>query len=142
MSVLEDYAQIRGLMDSAIGKALGDEVASGLREKIQQKAHEKVYSYPATPSAMYKRRMEDGGLIAEGNLAASVSGLTLSMENTSEPQHAGGAALTPVVEEGWSNWHQPGPRPFMDEARDAYVDSGEAESAIAAALAAAGFTVS
>lgn len=56
MSVLEDYAQIRGLMDSAIGKALGDEVASGLREKIQQKAHEKVYSYPATPSAMYKRR--------------------------------------------------------------------------------------
>lgn len=138
MSVLEDYAQIRGLMDSAIGKALGDEVASGLRKKIQQKAREKVYSYPVKS----KRRMENGGLIAEGNLAASVSGLTLSMENTSEPQHAGGAALTPVVEEGWSNWHQPGPRPFMDEARNAYVDSGEAESAIAAALAAAGFTVS
>ena len=28
-----------------------------------------------------------------------------------------------------------------DEARDAYVDSGEAESAISAALAAAGFTL-
>lgn len=139
MSVLEDYAQIRGLMDSAIGKALGDEVASGLRKKIQEEARTRVYeSYHPTRS---RRRMEDGGLIAEGNLAASVSGLTLSMENTSEPQHAGGAALTPVVEEGWSNWHQPGPRPFMDEARDAYVDSGEAESAIAAALAAAGFTI-
>ena len=142
MSVLQDYLQIRGLLDSAIKNALRDSVADGLKEAIQKKAKENVYIYPASPSAMYKRREENGGLIDDTTMLTTVDGLTLTLENTAEPQHADGIDLTPIVEEGDPAWHQPFARPFMDEARDEYVDDGKADSDIAAALRAMGFTAS
>ena len=141
MSVLQDYLQIRGLLDSAIENALRDRVADGLKEAIQKKAQENVYSYEASPSAISKRRGKNGGLIDESTMLTSVDGMTLTLENASEPQHAEGIALTPIVEEGWSSWHQPYARPFMEEARDDYVDNGDADRDIADALKAAGFTV-
>lgn len=142
MSVLQDYLQIRGLLDSAIENALRDNVADGLKKAIQEKAQENVYSYLASPSAMYKRREENGGLIDDTTMLTTVEGLTLTLENAAEPQHANGVELTPIVEDGDSAWHQPFDRPFMDEARDDYVDNGNADSVIAKALKAMGFTVS
>lgn len=136
MSVLQDYAPIRELLESAVENALRDNVADGLKKKIQQKALEKVYSY-VTAS---KRRKEDGGLIDDVTILTSVDGMTLTLEKASEPQHKDGIDLTPIVEEGWGNWHQPYPRPFMDAARDEYVDSREAGEEIAKALRAVGFT--
>lgn len=142
MSVLQDYASIRGLLDSAIGTALGDSVADGLKRKIQQKAMENVYSFQATPDAKRKRRKtENSGLIDDAMMITMVDGMTLTLENTAEPQHASGIELTPIVEEGWGSWNQPGPRRFMDEARNEYVDSGEADRDIANDLRAMGFTV-
>lgn len=138
MSVLQDYLQIRGLLDAAIENALRDNVADGLKKAIQEEAEKRVYdAYPVSS----KRRKKDGGLIDDATMITTVEGLTLTLENAAEPQHAEGIALTPIVEEGWSSWHQPGPRRFMDEARDAYVDSGDADRDITDALKAAGFTV-
>ena len=45
----------------------------------------------------------------------------------------------PIVESG-DGYNQPYPRPFMNEARDEYVDSGEAGHDLIAALESAGFT--
>lgn len=138
MSVLQDYLQIRGLLDAAIENALRDNVADGLKKAIQEEAEKRVYdAYPVSS----KRRKEDGGLIDDATMITTVEGLTLTLENAAEPQHADGIALTPIVEEGWGSWHQPYARPFMDEARDAYVDSGDADRDITDALKAAGFTV-
>lgn len=141
MSVLQDYLQIRSALDAAVGTALQGPVADGLKKAIQEKAQENVYSYEASPSAISKRREKNGGLIDESTMLTSVDGMTLTLENASEPQHAEGIALTPIVEEGWSSWHQPYARPFMEEARDDYMDNGDADRDIADALKAAGFTV-
>lgn len=142
MSVLQDYLQIRGLLDTAVENALRDSVADGLKEAIQKKAKGSVYSYPASPSAMYKRREENGGLIDDTTMLTAVEGLTLTLENTAEPQNANGIDLTPIVEDGDPAWHQPFARPFMDEARDEYVDNGNADSDIVKSLRAMGFTAS
>ena len=75
-------------------------------------------------------------------MITTVEGLTLTLENAAEPQHANGVDLTPIVEEGDPDWHQPFARPFMDEARNEYVDNGKADNDIAAALRAMGFTAS
>ncbi len=141
MSVLEDYAKIRGTLNSAIQNGLRDNVADGLKKAIQSEAKDKVYSYQATPSAMNRRRKDNGGLIDDVTMLTSVDGLTLTLENTAEPQHASGIPLTPIVEGGWSRWHQPGPREFMDQACGKYVDNGGADSDLADALRGAGFEV-
>ena len=139
MSVLQDYLQIRGLLDAAVENALRDSVADGLKKAIQEEARKRVYDvYPVSS----KRRKEDGGLIDDATMLTSVEGLTLTLENTAEPQHANGIELTPIVEEGDPAWHQPFARPFMDEARNEYVDNGKADSDIAKSLRAMGFTVS
>ena len=45
----------------------------------------------------------------------------------------------PIVESG-EGYNQPYPRPFMNEARDEYVDSGKAGHDLIAALESTGFT--
>ena len=45
----------------------------------------------------------------------------------------------PIMESG-GGYNQPYPRPFMNEARDEYVDSGEAGRDLMDALESAGFT--
>lgn len=138
MSVLQDYLQIRGLLDAAIENALRDNVADGLKKAIQEEAEKRVYdAYPVSS----KRRKEDGGLIDDATMLTSVDGLTLTLENTAEPQHASGIQLTPIVEGGWSSWHQPGPREFMDQACGKYVDNGDAARDLMDALRDAGFEV-
>ena len=46
----------------------------------------------------------------------------------------------PIVESS-GGYNQPYPLPFMNEARDEYVDSGKAEHDLISALESAGFTV-
>lgn len=90
---------------------------------------------------MTRRRKDNSGLIDDVTMLTSVDGLTLTLENTAEPQHASGIPLTPIVEEGWGSWHQPVPRKFMDQACEKYVDNGGAERDLADALRDAGFEV-
>lgn len=141
MGVLEDFNQIMTTARTAVTGALQGPMADGLREKVQEKARENVYSY--TPKFM-SRREEYGGLIDAGNMPTSVEGLTLSLENITGLQNLYGgndqSPLTPIVEEGVEAYHMPYPRPFMKEAEEEYA-AGEGEDEIKRALAAAGLTV-
>lgn len=141
MSITSDYLQIRAKLDTAITAGLQGKVADGLKEKVQTTARNQVYNYVTDPATMTKRRMENGGLIDPSTMLTSVDGTTLTLQNTSEPQNAEGILLTPIVEEGWSSWHQPYAREFMDDARDEYVDNGDAKDDLMDAIRSAGFTV-
>lgn len=140
MGILADYMQIRARLDSAVSEALQGTMAENLRNFIVQSAYMNVYSYPAQMADL--RRYEAGGLIADENLPASVSGTTLTIKNIAGLQDpSDGSPLAPIVESGNRAYRQPYPRPFMDEGRDEYVDGGYADIDLAEALRAAGFTV-
>ena len=60
---------------------------------------------------------------------------------TLEKQNSAQTRLEVPIMESGDGYSQPYPRPFMNEARDEYVDSGKAERDLIAALDSAGFTV-
>ena len=137
MSFVSQYLlEVKPQIERAIDNALPD-LAQGLKQKIEEKARQNVYSYPATASAMAKRRGMLGGA---ANISMHMGDKELTLINETTLQHAS-AKETQIVEEGWGNYRQPGPRPFMDEARDEYVDSGEADATLANVLRSYGFTV-
>lgn len=142
MGILEDYMEIRQRLDAAITVGLELDVANGLSQKIYEKAVENVYSY--NPS-FFSRREDFGGIGAATNLDASVSGNVLTIRNTTGLQNLYGgdddSPLAPIIEEGVEAYHMPYPRPFMEEARDEYITSGEAAEDLANALRRKGFEV-
>lgn len=144
MGIMEDYLAIRGRMDRAINEALENGVAEGLKKAIAQQAESAVYSYrPGFES----RREEAGGTTDPGNMTVSVGHLELTLDNRTGLQNLFGgndpSPLVPIIEEGVEAYHmgKAGPRPFMDDARDNYVDDGDAGREIAQALMSAGFEV-
>lgn len=140
MAILE--AEIYGVIseiEAAIQTALGTTMKDGLLREIKKKAEENVYSYSATAWAMSSRRGMIGDL---GNMDTEVGGgggeYFLSITNITQLQHPGGADESDVVEGGWENYRQPGPRPFMQPALDEYVGSGRAEADLNSVLASYG----
>lgn len=128
-------------LKSAINIALQGNMAGGLREQIRKTAEKNVYSY--SPE-FYSRRREAGGLIAEENLPAHLSGeQELTMQNTTGLQNlfggSDGSKLTQIVENGDERYHMPYAREFMEPALDEYISSGEAEADLRESLLAAGF---
>ena len=127
---------IRPRIDAAVDGAM-QRIGDGLAEEIGRQATERVYAYPATAWAMSRRRYAIGGKenmnVLPGHYEVQVTNETVMQGGI--PNEA------TMVEEGWANYRQPGPRPFMDEARDAYVDSGKGDRELAEALRAAGFEV-
>lgn len=118
-------------LDKAIDNALANEVADEVRKTIVLSAMEVVYSYkPAFDS----RRMEQGGLIDDDNMIATVSNHTLIVENVTRAQDNQWAKLTPIVEEGQEGWNMPYPRPFMEVAEKTLA-LGWAENALRRGLA-------
>lgn len=142
MGVLDEYLLIRSRITAAVETALAGPIAEGLKEQIKITAMENVYSYGPK---FFSRRMEAGGLIAEGNLKSTASGMDLTIENTTGLQNlyggSDGSALTPIVESGAANYHMPGAREFMEPTLETYVASGKAGEALGSALRAAGFEV-
>ena len=137
MSFVSQFlTEVRPQIDRAVAMALPD-MAQGLKKKIAEKAQSEVYSYGATASAMAKRR----GTIGEpSGIAAHYGEYSLQLVNERTMQGGMGHEVE-MVEEGWSNFRQPYPRPFMDEALNEYVDGGEADRTLANALRAYGFVV-
>lgn len=126
------------------------------QDVLQKVMDENVYSYAASPYAMYKRRKEAGGLKDKGNIIATVidvgtAGRTheLQVEDFAGLQDWGpsirsaGAAerLDQIIETGDPSYRQPGPRPFYKDAEKQLVDGGIVEGEIAGALMDAGFEV-
>ena len=122
-------------LDAAVADALGNEVAREAKDCIREAAISEVYSY--TPE-FESRRMQDGGLIDDNNMLDSVTGTTLTVDNVTPLQNLWGGThtelLTPIIENGLTNFNMPYPRPFMDKAKDMLL-SGRAGDALRSGLA-------
>ena len=141
MSLISDYDSISAKIDAACIAAVEGGLRYGLLRKIQEKAEEIVYSYGASAWAMESRR----GLIGDiSNMEIEAGGgggeFYLRITNVTSLQHPGAADESDVVEGGWANYRQPGPRVFMQTALDDFEGSGEADSILQQYLASYGIT--
>ena len=133
--MIDDYSQFMTELERAIQNALYTNMRDGLIESIAKSARKNVYSYQAQPYFMAKRRY----MIADReNMTSSVNGTTLTLTNRTSLQ-CGEAGEVDIVEEGNPAWRQPGPRPFMEEGLQNYVNSGMAEQHLRWSLEDQGF---
>ena len=133
MSFVQKYNALLARVEAAADDALGREVAETVRDIMEEQTEYQVYSYEASPMAMASRRADCGGLGDRRNMAAAVlPGHELTVENTAPFQSpaSGGSALSDVVEQGLSRYHQPGPRPFVAGTQEEAVSSGRAYRAL------------
>ncbi len=123
-----EVAEITDRIRAAVRGALDGEIKTELERKIKEKAETEVYSYAATPQAMIQRRGQIG---SETNLLAQVGGeqdhYWLTIENITQTQNPASDKEIDIVEEGYVNYRQPYPRPFMEKALEELVSSGRAE---------------
>nr|DAI49482.1 MAG TPA: hypothetical protein [Caudoviricetes sp.] len=146
MSITSDYLQIRAKLDNAITAGLQGKVADGLKESVSRMAQKKVYdAYTPQPIFEEARRGKHGGIADPNNMITHVEGTTLTLDNVTGLQNLFGGGdtslLVPIVEEGTAAYYQPGSREFMDDARDEYVDNGDAKDDLMDTIRSAGFTV-
>lgn len=134
MSVVDTFLAWYAELQSAVTEALSGPMQDGLKQEIREKAKTNVYD---AYSGGYRR----GQIGGADNLRGEVNGFELHIRNMTVQQ--GGPAYqteTGFVEEGATEFHQPFPRPFMDEALVDYT-YGKAGDDLADALRARGFTV-
>lgn len=131
----QEVAAAKAAMELAISDALQNEVAEVVKKAIVESARENVYE--AYDPVFLSRNAENGGLLDEGNLAVSVTGTELTVENLTPFQHLWGGqypseTLTDVIESGDSRFHMgsAGARPFMEPAKQAVISGGEAVDAL------------
>ena len=120
MSLLAEYETI--ILDRvyrAIESAM-PQVGQELKEAIDEKASgiDGPYSRPA--------------LFGNGTYSIFHDALSVTVWNRTQMQG------TDFVEEGYSEYNMPGPRPFMEPARDEFVASGRPDAIIQQAINSAG----
>ena len=136
---LQDTISKLSNLENAITNALENEVANAAVEEIQQTMDENVYqAYAPTPIFAQSRRKDSGGLRDKNNLSVFVSGDTLTIESVAGLQNLFGGDrsenLASIVQSGNAAFPQPFPRPFMEEAKQRFISSGQAEAALLAGL--------
>lgn len=138
MNTLEEYLTvIKPGIDSAVNDAL-PRLAEELIKSLGVAAMEEVYSYEASEQAMATRRYT---IASEDNMEIIPGNYEVEIENGAVMQ-SGEANEVKMVEEGWGGkYRQPGPRPFMQQGLDRFIDSGMGEDMLVSALRGAGFTV-
>ena len=138
MNTLEEYLTvIKPQIDGAVNDAL-PRLAEELIKSLDDAATEEVYSYEASPEAMEVRRYSRA---SEDNMDITPGDYEVEIENEAVMQ-SGEANEVKMVEEGWGGkYRQPGPRPFMQQGLDRFIDSGMGEDMLVSALRGAGFTV-
>lgn len=135
-SLIEDFEAIMGQVTSAVQSALAGPIREGLEAEIAKYALQNVYSYDAAPYFKEKRRFSLSQV--QANYDVSISDMSLTIDGSGIALQYGVGGEVDIVEQG-AGWHQPGPRPYMDEALQNYIASGEADRALATALAGMGF---
>lgn len=136
MSFMTQFAVWYAELQIATQQALAGPLKDGLLKKIKETAQSNVYE--AYDGGGYRR-----GLIGYPvNMSMDGSGsYELHIKNITVQQGSPGRlSETNFVETGDPAFHQPGPRPFMDEALVDYAH-GEGPEDLANALRARGFTV-
>ena len=103
------------------------QVGEELKEAINDKAA--GYTGPRSRPALF----------GNGTYFISPSRLSVTVINETRMQGTDyGVPEVDFVEMGLENYNMPGPRPFMEPARDEYVESGRPDAIIQSALSAAG----
>ena len=141
MSLVSDFDSISAKIDAACIAAVEGGLREGLLRKIKDKAEEVVYSWGASGWAMSSRRRLIGD-VSNMEIEAGGGGgeFYLRITNVTSLQHPAPADESDVVEGGWGNYRQPGPRVFMQPALDEFEGSGEADSILQQYLASYGVT--
>lgn len=134
--LLSDYESVKGAVISAVQSALAGPIREGLEAEIAKFAEQNVYSYNAAPFFMAKRRHSLSNV--KGNYDVTISDLSITIDGSNIALQYGVGGEVDIVEQG-AGWHQPGPRPYMDEALQNYIASGQADQALATALSGMGF---
>ena len=137
--LVSDAQAILQKADTAIMVALETTMRKGLLESIQTKALFNVYSYGATEWAESQRRYTIGDeRVMEIEAGGGNGDFYLKITNNAFTQNPSGADESDIVEQGYANYRQPGPRPFMQPALDEYIGSGRAEADLNYVLASYG----
>lgn len=113
MSIMSEFEDYKGRLNDAIAEIMTGEVSKEIRKEIETQANALVYSV-AQEKARGSLRDADNYYdmyYRNGDIH------TLEVEASHTFQGAPwGNYLSTVVERGWSNWNQPGPRPYMKTA--------------------------
>lgn len=137
--LLPDYERVIGEVKSAVQSALAGPIREGLEAEIAKYALQNVYRYDAAPYFKAKRRFSLSQV--QANYDVSISDMSLTIDGSGIALQYGVGGEVDIVEKG-AGWHQPRPRPYMDEALQNYIASGQADQALATALAGFGFSAS
>lgn len=136
--LMAEYQRVMAQVMDAVQVALGGPIREGLMREIAKYAEMNVYSYAAAPYFMAKRRYSLSDI---GKYEKTVGDLSLTIDGSGIALAYGVGGEIDIVETG-AGWHQPGARPYMNEALENYVASGEADRALAQALSGMGFSAS
>ena len=142
MSTFElEAKQMLQKVKSLTAEAMNTTLVDGMHEAIKQSVQANVYAR-YQPKA-YARRYENGIMSEAYNeltKEATADDLSIVMTNTAPgnfdfPPYDGAGVPADAVENG-GPWHfpldpNPGPRPFLEPAKEMYVGSGQAEQHIA-----------
>lgn len=113
MSIMSEFEDYKGRLNDAIAEVMKGQVSKEVRKEIETQANALVYSV-AQEKARGSLRDADNYYdmyYRNGDIH------TLEVEASHTFQGAPwGNYLSTVVERGWSNWNQPGPRPYMKTA--------------------------
>lgn len=137
--LLPDYNRAIGEVTAAVQSALAGPIREGLEAEIAKFAEDNVYSYEAAPFFMAKRRYSLSNV--KGNYEVTIKDLSITIDGSDISLQNGVGGEINIVEKA-AGWHQPYPRPYMDEALQNYIASGQADQALATALAGFGFSAS
>ena len=126
MSFVARYQELLHKVGQSVDDTLENEAAETVKDIMEEKLDSVVYSYAATPEAMAKRRMANGGLQSRANMISRVEDEhTLVVENIAPLQGSpAGRALSDVVNDGDANYKQPYARQFVNETEREAVASG------------------
>ena len=132
--------EIKPKLDEAITDALSREVADAALLAITQSAKERVYDAYSDPKFLSRRESLLNATRDETySVEAHDNELTItahpSLQNLFGGDNSGD--LGDIIAEGWSNYHMPFPRPWMDEGISESI--GNIESALKAGLERNGF---
>lgn len=137
----EEARQMLQKVKSLTADAMNTTLVDGMHEAIKQSVQANVYAR-YQPKAYVRR--DEGGIMSEAynelTKEAKANSLSIVITNTAPgnsdfPPYDGAGVPADAVEKG-GPWHfpldpNPGPRPFLEPAKEMYVGSGQAEQHIA-----------
>lgn len=112
MSIMSEFEDYKGRLNAAIANIMQTTVSDEVRKEIKTQADAIVYSYGTDG---YRRYSLGDSENYHDTYYQNGDTHTLEVEASHTFQGAKwGNYLSTVVEQGWGNWHQPGPRPYME----------------------------